>query len=90
MLKSTATSKASTGQGLPVIIFGGMGQKCDDPGIQLLAKNLVGTDLQSSHVECFASETLKAIKGQAENACEFMIKNENFSKAKEINVVGIS
>jgi len=44
----------------------------------------------SSHVECFPSETLKAIKGQAEAACDFMIKNENFSKAKEINVVGIS
>lgn len=91
LVKSTAkTEVKTTGLGIPVIIFGGMGQKCDDPGIQLIAKNLVGNELQSSHVECFASETLKAMKSQAEGACEFMTKNENFSKAKEINVIGIS
>jgi hypothetical protein len=43
-----------------------------------------------THVECYETFVMGSMNGQVEKACDFLKKNEHYSKAKEINLVGIS
>ena len=73
---------------IPVIVFGGMGSKCNDPAYTNLVTKL--KDGLKTHVECYETTVLESINKQHDNACEFLKKNDNYNKAKEINVMGVS
>jgi palmitoyl-protein thioesterase len=72
----------------PVIVFGGMGSKCDDPAYTNLMTKL--KDGLNTHVECFETTIMDSINLQAENACKFLKGNDNYNKVKEFNVMGVS
>ena len=77
-----ATAKAEP---VPVILFGGMGSKCNDPAYTNLVAKL--KDGLKTHVECYETTIMDSINKQHDNACEFLKKNDNYNKAKEINVI---
>ena len=84
---ATANSTAKA-EPVPVILFGGMGSKCNDPAYTNLVTKL--KDGLKTHVECYETTIMDSINKQHDNACEFLKKNDNYNKAKEINVMGVS
>ena len=80
-----ATAKAEP---VPVILFGGMGSKCNDPAYTNLVTKL--KDGLKTHVECYETTIMDSINKQHDNACQFLKNNDNYNKAKEINVMGVS
>lgn len=67
-----------------------MGSKCVDPAYVNLQHKLKDGLKLKSDVECYESKVLGSILEQAQKACEFVKSKEQYSGAKEINLVGVS